>query len=533
MLHAQTAPQDVVINTHPYFPPSQILRVDTSLVETSLAVWDSAGHPVPGLHASDFEVLDKGVSRPIVAFSELHDGGAPATPAGTNPATSQTAVQADIPPPQPKYVVFFFDDFHVDNGSMLFVKQGARAYIAKGLTPGDHLAIVTASGQGDLDFTTDAKRFAERLEHVAAHIRPVPILRCGVSPMDSYIFLHNMDGEIVSRATAAAEPCVDCADRDTPAKCQSLARGVALSAAQTTWEQVLAQSINTMDALGYAAKKLSVVKGARILALTSQGFMLDPGIPPNVQAFIDGALRWNITVHAIAAQGLDATLMGRKDMLYRSVLSNPLESMTNGTGGHYFQNNNDLAGEMRAASNPAVTYLVGFQAGAPDGKFHPLKVRFTTKRDGSLQFRPGYFSPNPKLKPSARARMDDAVFTKEAFNEVAATAVVSTPEAGKVSILIKVDIDKLPFSKDGDRHAQQLVFLASLLDSNGGFVAGKESMMELDLTDERLVSMKKSGLGGAISLAAPPGSYQVRTIVREAVKGALFASTTPVELRSK
>ena len=41
---------------------------------------------------------------------------------------------------------------------MLFVKQGLKAFITKGIRAGDHL-MVTASGQGDLDFTTDATLF--------------------------------------------------------------------------------------------------------------------------------------------------------------------------------------------------------------------------------------------------------------------------------------------------------------------------------------------------------------------------------------
>jgi hypothetical protein len=80
---------------------------------------------------------------------------------------------------------------------------------------------------------------------------------------------------------------------------------------------------------------------------------------------------------------------------------------------------------------------------------------------------------------------------------------------------------------------QQLVFLMTLLDANGGFVTGKESIMDLALTDEKLASFKKDGLKTVATLNAPEGIYQVRTIVREGMKGGLAASTLAVELRRK
>jgi len=57
--------------------------------------------------------------------------------------------------------------------------------------------------------------------------------------------------------------------------------------------------------------------------------------------------------------------------------------------------------------------------------------------------------------------------------------------------------------------------------------------MDLALTDEKLASLKKDGLKTVATLNAPAGIYQVRTIVREGMKGGLTASTTAVELRAK
>ncbi len=533
---AQVPLKEVSIRTTPYSPPSLILRADQSLVETSLAVRDGNGRAVGGLQASDLEVRDNGEPRQIVSFSEVRLAAAP-TGARDAETTHDVTSNQPAPPATSRFATFFFDDFHIPPGSMSFVKQGAKAFIANGILPGDHLSIVTASGQGDLDFTTNAKLFADRLEHLSAHPRPVSIAPCGVSPIDSYIFLHNLDGQIIEQAIAAATSCASCGPSTMPSQCRLVAVGIAQTAASTTWEQMEAISHDTMYALGFAAKVLAQMKGSRILVLTSSGFLLRPGTPPELESFIDAAVRANIVVHAIGAQGLDPQLFGTKTLLKTSLPLAPLENIVNGTGGHYFKNTNDLASAMKAAVDPEVSYSLAFSAGPPDGKFHTLKIRYKDKQGRDLQYRPGYYSPDPKKEVSARARMDDAVFSKTALREIPVSVSLSAGQARgtviPISVRLTVDAKALRFVKANGRHMQQIAFLTVLLDSNGAFITGEESIMELALTNEKLASINKTGLTAIATLPAYPGVYQVRTIVREGMKGSLAAATTLVEVRPK
>jgi hypothetical protein len=124
LLRAQTPPQEVVIHSHPYTPPTMALRAETNLVEVGLTVRDQNGQTVAGLQASDFEVLDNGVRQPVTAFSELRRSGhASATPAG------------------PRFITFFFDDLHMGKpGIGMFalpaVKEAARAFATQFLKAG-------------------------------------------------------------------------------------------------------------------------------------------------------------------------------------------------------------------------------------------------------------------------------------------------------------------------------------------------------------------------------------------------------------
>jgi VWFA-related protein len=466
--HPQTPLQEVVIRTHPYTPPSAILRAESNLVEVEVTVRDANGRTVAGLRASDFKVLDNGSSQTIRSFSESRAGAKP-----------------DAAPPEPKFVIFFFDDLHAGvpgpNGgfNLPFVKQAARAFAMKYLQPANRVSIVTTSGVGSLDFTGSAERFAEAADRLNWHGR---------------LFYNSLD-------------------------------------------EYQAESVSTLSELAAAAKRLSQMPGTRILVFMSAGFIMrigwEHGVQPEVDKLIDEALRWNVTVHAIDSKGLYPLRTSRSNR--------PLLEIAQGTGGHLFENDNNLAGSMESAANPEVTYRLAFNPGSRDGKFHTLKVGFASKRSGTVEFRPGYLSrtdddPEEK-KLAARSAMDYAVLSKEALHDVPAAVSLSggSPKDGvvPVSIGVTLDVNRLQFATWHGRHMQQLVFLMTLLDSNGSFVTSKESIMELALTDEKLASLRKQGLKTVATLDAPPGIYQVRTVIREGMKGGLAASTMAVQLRAK
>ena len=140
-------------------------------------------------------------------------------------------------------------------------------------------------------------------------------------------------------------------------------------------------------------------------------------------------------------------------------------------------------------------------------------------------------------RSSARSRLDEAVFSGQALREIPAAVNLSAgpPKDGSVpiSIAISVNLSRLQFTTANYCHNQQLVFLTTLLDTKGGFLTGKESIMDLALTDQKLASLQKDGLKAVATLNAPAGIHQVRTIVREGMKGSLAASTTVVDLRDK
>ena len=135
------------------------------------------------------------------------------------------------------------------------------------------------------------------------------------------------------------------------------------------------------------------------------------------------------------------------------------------------------------------------------------------------RFRPGYFSPDPKAEPaSPRTRMDNAVLSRDTLRENPVSVAVTNqpPKDGAVpvSLRVPVDLKNMGFTQFEGRHFQQIVFLTALLDSSGAFISGKESIMDLALSDEKLASLRGSGLTALATLSAAEGTFQVRTVVR-------------------
>jgi VWFA-related protein len=548
------AQQEVVIRGHPYIPPpASPLTAETNLVETILVVRDVRGQPMGGFRASEFQVFDNGKQQQILSFTQagLDEPGAPSSAASAGKAAAKPAVRAA----PGKIVTLFFDDLHTDSPELMRSIGAARKFVTSALQPADRVAIATSSSTADLDFTSDSAVIEAKLEQIHSHVR-APAASCpALTTVDAYLLIKNADAEVKSHAVQDAQTCICGASADPTCvnskAAIAAAPGLALSTAETVWSQAEVQSSTAVYALSEAVRRLAGASGTRILVLISSGFLppLSGQKNSGMDLIVSAALRWNIVIHSLDAKSLDGerdgvngqgyanTHVDRTRLSRQAALWEPLEKVSRGTGGHFFHNTNDLAGALQMATAPAISYLVSFNPGTRDGQFHNLKIAFKDKKYYSLQFRPGYFSP-PEVKKETlnRAALDAAVFSQQTLREfpAAVSLAAGQPSEGTIplSISIRVDVNRLQFSTAAGRHVQQIVFLTTLLDAGDSFVTGKEAVMDLSLTDEKLASLQKEGLQAVATLNAPAGVYHVRTIVREAMKGGLAASTIPIDLRS-
>lgn len=221
----------------------------------------------------------------------------------------------------------------------------------------------------------------------------------------------------------------------------------------------------------------------------------------------------------------------------RQTLSEFLVSAAQSTGGQYIHNTNDLAAGLRKVTEiPEVSYLLGFAPEHADGKYHLLKTRVLTGKGYRVESRTGYFSAGlTRETETAQQHIDRVAMSGGDVEDFPASMrLAEGPKSDRqssVGVTVSVNASALKFSSHEGRHIEELTFLTVLQDSQGNFVAGKQSVMDLAFLPATLVKHRKEGIQAATSFSVPPGSFRVREVVREAAQGHIWASTAAIDSR--
>jgi VWFA-related protein len=528
---AAQAPPEVRITSAAWFPPGLVISTDANLVELAATVRDKQGHSIGGLHASDFEVLDNKQPRGISVFSELR-----ASAAGTaSPAGKRTGGEtAGVTAAGPRSIALFFDDANASMFGLHKSAQAAEKLIANNLQPNDLVGIFTASGTVGVDFTRDK----ELLLAALARLRPHPLsgahafTSCPtLTAEDAYLIAHHVDPQIewVKMVEAATCSCPS----PPSLQCIGAQRGKVDSAADMVWGMSEYHSTTTLDAIGIVIRHLAGALPKRMLILMSPGFPVG-GMDERTSALMNAALRANIRIGGVNSEGLTF------QSLPRGMVRNEfMGAAARSTGGQYRHDTADLAESLRAvAAEPEVSYVLGFSPpGNPDGQFHSLTTLIPGNRKYRVESRAGYFAAAAASeRETAQQRIDRIAMLGDEIEDFPVTLQLQQdpangPEA-TLHVTIAVDASGLRFPEKEGRRVEELTFLTVLEDSQGNFVAGKQSVMDMLLTPASLASTLQKGIRAATSFPVPRrGSYRVRQVVREAAQNHIWASATPIEIR--
>jgi len=516
----QNAPE-VHIYTAAWFPPNLTLTADTALVELGATVRDAHGHPVPGLKADDFEVLDDKQPREITVFAELHSG---------RPVVAGTATQPDAPapPPEPHAIALFFDDAHASPLGVHKSAEAARKLIAGHLSPGDRVGIFTASGAISVDFTADRDALLAALRKLVQ--RPIPTAHAEgyppMTPFQAYVVLHHMDPDL-ERAYMRQMFAMICPEGMSPG-CGASAINSITTTAQIVWEQSEPQYVSTLDAMGIVLRHLATAAGKRVFLMMTPGFPTGTGpMQKRTAALIDAALRAGIRIGAANSEAVEHI-----SSLRQLINEEFLTAATKSTGGQYFHETNDTASTLlAAAADPEVSYLLGFRPeGTPNGQYHTLKTVIKGSRGYTVEARAGYFDEKGPQE-TVQQRIDRIAMSDTIARPFPAT-IQARQEPGGVQVTIAVDAKALKFPEKETRRVQELTMLTVLQDAQGNFVAGKQSVLDLAFTPATLAEKLQQGIQAATSLPVTrPGSYRVREVIRELAQDRIWAGSAALEIK--
>jgi VWFA-related protein len=392
------------------------IRVTVDSVLVPVVVRDAQGRAIGSLTKDDFQVLDRGKSQKISAFTiETRSTKESATFALTPPVTGASG--AATPPAipvldtrPPRCTVLLFDDMHMNEEDLMRAKAVGTKLLNAPIGKLEAVAVVSMSGSNSGLTQDNAK-----LQDAVTKLHPTSLYgKAGpecpdVGYVEADRIMNKHDGTALEGAIANYFNCSNSV---------GMTRGIAERAVEGAAARVL--NLGDQDArisLSFIAgvvQRMKTLPGQRTVVLVSPGFLT---ITPESMSFrsqiLDMAAQANVTISALDARGVYTTEINADERGGRSQeeletganqdyhreteerAGNVLGELADGTGGTYFHNSNDLEGGLhRLTEGPQYLYVLEFSLDGikHDGAYHTLSVK--VDRPGvHLQARHGYFAP--------------------------------------------------------------------------------------------------------------------------------------------
>jgi VWFA-related protein len=433
----EQATKTVAANEPPAFavaPPVSVsaggvtVHVEVPELLIPAVVRDKQGHAVGKLGQSDFTVYDQDKIRAITGFTVVKSaapGEAPAG-AGTGAASPGIAVSGPSTPAQNRFILFLFDDRHLNSTDLAITQTAAIKMLDEPLATTDYAAVVSFSGVNS-GITRDRAVLQAAIKNLKVHrafqhdTRDCPDIDYYAADriLNQHDYMEFLVAVAKARACGGSGRLPDnSGEIDDPT---SVAERLARSAATRALAVGEEDAHTSLLLIGAVVSAMAKLPGQRTLILVSPGFLsLSPDAMTFKSELLDRAAGSNIVISALDARGLysgnaDASLGGNTTISYSfgatsldrlaamESSENVMAELANGTGGTFFHNNNDLENGLKSlTAAPEYLYLlqVSLKDVKPAGTYHQLQVK-VDQHDVDVQARRGYFAPKAtKGKPS-------------------------------------------------------------------------------------------------------------------------------------
>ena len=365
-------------------PPPQddaaenVIHVNVNLVQMDAVVTDSHGNPVENLKPEDFQILQDGKAQKITNFSFISTRPANGDAPASKPGAAARGKEKPVPPPpfMPKpsevhrTIALVVDDLGLSWESIGRVRSSLKKFVDTQIQPGDLVAIIrTGAGMGSLQqFTTDKRVLYAAVDHIKYNAM---MSRVGISSF---------------------EPLGGSGDADSIAQLRSSVF-----------------SVGTLGAIRYVVDGLRELPGRKTLVLFSENLQLfqrndpDERVMDGVRNLIDAANRASVVIDSIDTRGLESYSLTAADdtrgMSPRQIARVPMRRaaqvfrsqdglvmLAHDTGGTFYENSNDILGQVeKAVRDSDGYYLIAyhppsdtFDAKTGRPKFHKVSVRVKT-----------------------------------------------------------------------------------------------------------------------------------------------------------
>jgi VWFA-related protein len=514
---------------------TSVIRSQTNLILVRVVVRDAKGDSVGGLTRQDFKVFDNRKEQAVSYFSAEEPKTVPQPDPTPDGAAGKQPTEKKAAEPQ-RFTALFFDDYHMEFGDLVRIREAAKRYLGKSLDMGERVAIFSASGNLHVEFTNDRDKLQQALSRLVLETRFEPSPNCPRLPAYLAQRVEDMDQEAVKAAEDLLQPCF-CHILPCP-QLPTLTREEAKKVIRYGDQG----AANTIDALEKLVRRMAETPGGeRTIAMVSDGFLNNEAYSYQLGLLVDHAVRARVVMNALDSKGLyvepaDESEYARQG---RKRSTDVLWEAAEGTGGIFVQNTNDMeAGMNRIGALSASSYALGF---APadmkfDGQFHTLTVKLTNPESFTVQARRGYFAPK---QAEDAATAENGGVEQEMFSEGEMSGLLVNFSAKfdkvdarttKFSVIADVDIGSMHFRKEAGHNMDDVTLMVALFDADGNYLAGQKKTLKMHLSDATLRNLQNTGATMTAELKVKPGTYLVRAVLGESESQQIGASSQTVEV---
>lgn len=556
--------------------PSDIVTVNTELVQTDVMVFDKAGRLVEGLSPAEFVLTLDGKPQPISFFESVKTGSSQEAAQVTSATSAdhgkvEAGAPAGVTRPG-RVILFFVDDVHLSNASLIRTRQALTEFIDKRMHDGDQVAIVSTSGQigflqqltnnetvlheaiDRLNYKRNSETYAGRTlitdyqaNRVAEHNDRALFNYLVSSTINEYQLVPSKGGDPRGLASLAVNNVknrisqIEVNSRSAADNTLAVLLSVMRSSAPLAGRKLLffvsdgfitdTRGSNAMTMLKRVTELASQV-GIVVYTMEASGIYYDPAVDAARNDFADGI------GSGVAARNWTGESAGMRE---------PLRILADDTGGRALLNSNSIPSSIQEALDETSSYyLLAWRPEAEEQRNGKAQLKVSLKNHPQLRvrLRRNYYIPAAR---SVSSNLPKTPVTRNSQTE-ATSATANTgpqPEAELLSALgslyphktlpaslsvgylrtpdhalllkLSMQIERWAFNFDSAAdEKKEIDVIGAAIDDRGMIVSFKQL-----LTVTRNAAAQQAGLPVQWNqqLHLPAGLYQVRMALRERGSG--------------
>jgi VWFA-related protein len=556
---SQTKPEPKPEPTKPEPEAQDVIKFDTSLVQTDVMVFDKNGHFVDGLKPDQFQLKIDKTQREISFFEIVKSGGLSnrREEVKSDEPVTGTSTKAEA---LRRSVIFYVDDLHLAPDSLERTRKSLLEFINTGIGQNDLVAITSPSGQiGFLQQLTDDKE-ALRAAVARLNYRTETKTDMEKPPMSEYIAAKIREGDeqalIYYTQEVQRQNCFKVRNTLICSVTPQGARQMVKNRANQIAVESAPATDNTLRLLEGLMRTAAQLPGRKVVFVISDGFFLNDfktGSYDRIRRVTEAAGKAGVVIYTIDARGIfgdSISITNNKPLDSKGMLvgagigeiaasQDGLNALAKDTGGQALRNTNRPMHEFvqQVVDETSNYYLIAWKPDSEEqkrGKFKSIEVSIVGRPDLKVRVRNNYFKTAalPLLttkkkhdKDPIKAREDDMRLVIDApvsQREIPAEVdlrFVQMPGVGtRVIATLSIDESALTFEMTDGKIAADVDIGGILYDDKGkpidSFV-GRLRIFPRSNAAETTAATRKKRQVYRFNAMVPGGLYQVRVGVRD------------------